>query len=71
MGMKGHTEETRSRKETGALRIKRRDALVIHCSRGEEVLDKLGLRSDTTVGHVYDKLNVTSWSRVLEVLFGA
>lgn len=68
MGMRGHTEETRGRTEEGALRVKRRDALVINCSRGEEVLEKLGLRRDTTVGHVYDKLNVTSWSRVLEVL---
>ena len=68
--MKGHTQETRGRTEEGALRVKRSDALVIHCARGEEVLEKLGLRRDTTVGHVYEMLNVTSWSRVLEVLFG-
>jgi hypothetical protein len=41
---------------------------VINCSRGEEVLEKLGLRRDTTVGHVYEKLHVTSWRRVLEAL---
>lgn len=68
MGMKGHTEETRSRTKSGSLRTTRSDKLVINCSRGEEVLEKLGLRRDTTVGHVYDKLHVTSWRRVLEVL---
>jgi hypothetical protein len=70
MGMRGHTKETRGRIKSGPLRKLRSDRLVIKCSRGEEVLNKLGLRSDTTVGHVYRKLNVTSWSRVLKVLFG-
>jgi len=70
LGMKGLTKEVRKRKKRGALRKKRRDALVIKCARGEEVLQKLGLRKDATVGHVYDMLNVTSWRRVLEVLFG-
>lgn len=70
MGMRGHTKETRSRKASGPLRKKRRDALAINCARGGEVLEKLGLRSDATVGRVYDELNVTSWHLVLEKVFG-
>jgi len=69
MGMRGHTEETRSRKESGPLRRKRKDALVINCARGEEVLEKLHLRSDATVKRVYDELHVTSWNLVLKRLF--
>ena len=71
MGMRGHTKETRKRLKTGPLRKIRSDRLVIRCSRGEDVLRKMGLRSDTTVGHVYKKLHVTSWNRVLEILFGS
>lgn len=56
-------------KETRGTSTKRSDALVINCSRGEEVLEKLGMRSDTTVGALYEKYNVTSWNKVLEKVF--
>lgn len=54
----------------GPIKTKRSDALVINCSRGDEVLAKLGMRSDTTVGRLYDKLRVDSWNRVLEKVLG-
>jgi hypothetical protein len=56
-------------KETRGWRSKRRDALVINCTRGEEVLEKLGMRRDTTVGALYKKYNVTSWNKVLREVF--
>jgi len=49
---------------------KRKDALVINCSQGEEVLEKLGMRRDTTVGALYNKYNVTSWTKVLNIVLG-
>jgi hypothetical protein len=56
--------------ETRGFSDKRKDALVINCTRGEEVLEKLGMRRDTTVGALYDKYNVTSWTKVLETVLG-
>ena len=49
---------------------KRRDALVINCTRGEQVLNKLGMRKDTLVGTLYDKYYVQSWNKVLDVVLG-
>ncbi len=66
MGMRGHVEETRSRKYSGPLRRKRRDARVVDCARGEEVIEKLHLRRDVTAGHLYDRFHVTSWNLVLK-----
>jgi len=57
-------------KETRGFSDKRKDALVINCTRGEEILEKLGMRRDTTVGALYDKYNVTSWTKVLEKVLG-
>ncbi len=56
--------------ETRGWSTKRRDALIKNCSRGEEVLERLGMRSDTTVGALYDKYNVTSWNQVVEKVLG-
>ena len=56
-------------KETRGWSKKRKDALVINCTRGEEVLNKLGMRSNTTVGNLYNKYNVTSWNKVLREVF--
>ena len=64
--MPGHKEWV----ETRGTSTKRRDALVRNCSRGEEVLNKLGMRRDTTVGALYDKYNVTSWNKVVEIVLG-
>jgi len=49
---------------------KRRDALVVNCSRGEEVLQKLAMRRDTKVGTLYDKFYVQSWNKVLDIVLG-
>jgi hypothetical protein len=49
---------------------KRTDALAINCYRGAEVLERLGYRSDTTVGRLYKDLRVDSWNRVLQKVFG-
>lgn len=49
----------------GPRKIKREDALVINCYRGEEVLAKLGMRSDTQVGTLYQRFRVGSWNMVL------
>ena len=49
---------------------KRRDALVINCSRGDEVLEKLGMRRDTKVGTLYDRFYVQSWNKVLDIVLG-
>ena len=57
-------------KETRGWSTKRRDALFINCTRGKAVLEKLGMRSDTTVGALYDKYKVTSWNKVLEKVLG-
>lgn len=46
------------------------NALVVNCTRGQEVLEKLGMRSDTLVGTLYDKYRVDSWNRVLEKVLG-
>ena len=54
----------------GPIKTKRSDALVINCYRGEEVLEALGMRNDTTVGRLYDKLRVDSWNRVVEKVLG-
>lgn len=54
----------------GPIKTKRTDALVINCSRGDEVLSKLGMRSDTTVGRLYAKYHVSSWNRVVEEVLG-
>jgi hypothetical protein len=56
--------------ETRGFRTKRKDALVVNCSRGEEVLEKLGMRSDTTVKALYKKYHVTSWNQVLKKVLG-
>lgn len=56
--------------ETRGFSTKRSDALVINCYRGDEVLEKLGMRSDTKVGTLYDKYNVTSWNKVLDIVLG-
>jgi len=56
-------------KETRGWSKKRKDALVINCARGEEVLNKLGMRRDTTVGNLYKKYIVTSWKKVLKEIF--
>jgi hypothetical protein len=53
-------------KETRGWSAKRKDALVINCTRGADVLKKLGMRSDTKVGALYKKYNVASWNKVLE-----
>ena len=55
----------------GPIKTKRSDALVINCHRGDEVLEKFGMRSDTTVGRLYSELRVDSWNRVLEKVLGA
>jgi hypothetical protein len=52
------------------MRTKRSDALAINCYRGAEVLERLGYRSDTTVGRLYKDLRVDSWNRVLQKVFG-
>jgi hypothetical protein len=49
---------------------KRVDALAINCYRGAEVLERLGYRSDTTVGRLYKDLQVYSWNQVLQKVFG-
>lgn len=54
----------------GPIKTKRSDALAINCFRGDEVLAKLGMRSDTTVGRLYSELRVDSWNRVLEKVLG-
>ncbi|MDG7015947.1 MAG: hypothetical protein JRM82_01065 [Nitrososphaerota archaeon] len=69
MGMRGHTRETRSRTNIGRLHKTRPDKFVRKCPRGEEVLKKLELRSDTKVEHLYRQFNVTSWNLVLKKVF--
>jgi hypothetical protein len=59
-----------SRLTRGIKPRKKRNALVINCSRGEEVLRKLGMRRDTKVGTLYDKFYVQSWNKVLEAVLG-
>jgi hypothetical protein len=60
----------RQRLVNGQVRKVRKDKLVIRCTRGEQVLSKLDLTVEASVGLVYGKLNVTSWGRVLKTLFG-
>ena len=59
----------RQRLVNGQVRKIRKDKLVVRCSRGEQVLKKLDLTDETSVGLVYGQLNVTSWGRVLKTLF--
>jgi hypothetical protein len=59
-----------AREIDGPIKKKRVDALAINCYRGDEVLAKLGMRSDTTVGRLYAELRVDAWNRVLEEVLG-
>jgi hypothetical protein len=53
-------------KETRGWSKKSKDAIVINYARGKKVLNKLGMRRETTVGNFYKKCIVTSWNKVFK-----
>ena len=58
------------RDTNGPVKAKGSDALVINCKRGDEVLERPGKRSKTTVGRLHAELHLGSWNGALQKVLG-